>query len=259
MAQTYGGGGGTPFNYFSSGTSSNPFQVAAARAANKPAKKKPTYYSSGTATKPAPYSQPYRSAPKVSAPRAPSSPRAPYRPVVNSGSSGGGWSAPRSGKSVGSNSSGRIAKTAPAPPAKPAPAPMTDEQWIAKGGDAVYQAQRDALATALTDYQNRQTKEGTDYGITNAANRKALQDEQGRSRQDLINDYVARGAIGGAQETALSQFDTDWTKRLGDFDTAYQNWTNDAATQLADYKTSNANSLTQAKQNAIARRAASMA
>ncbi len=232
MAQTYnGGGGGGSFDYFSS----------------------------GTATKPAPFTQVPKAKPKrVSAPRRPAAPRAPYQPNNYGGGYGGGYSAPRSGKSVGSNSSGRIAKTAPAPPPKPAPKPMTPEQWIAKGGDTVYQQQRDALTAALNDYKTRSLKEGTDYGITNAANRKALQSEQGRSRQDLINDYVARGVIGGAQDTALADFDTDWTKRLGDFDTAYNNWVNDQATALSDYTTSNKNQLTKAQQDAIARRAASL-
>lgn len=257
MAQTYGGGGGVDpsFNYFSHGTGTSPFQMINVSRAPKAKPKKKTYYSSGTATKPRPYSTPYRSSPQR-APRAPSAPRAPYRP--SGGGTGGGYQAPRSGKSVGSNSSGRIAKTAPAPPAKPAPPPMTSEQWIAKGGDKVYQQQRDALALALKDYNARSEKDVTDYGITNTANREALVGEQGRSRQDLINDYVARGALGGAEQTALTQFDTDWGKRLGDFDTAYTNWGLDAQRAKADYGVTNKNQLTKAQQDAIARRAASL-
>lgn len=206
------------------------------------------------------YSRPnppsYRNpAPRVSAPRS-SAPRN-YN-TGGGGGGGGGWSSQRSGKSVGSNSSGRIAKTAAAPPAKPAPPPMTSEQWLAKGGDTVYKQQRDALAQALTDYTTRSTKEGTDYGITNAANRRSLTEEQGRSKEDLLNDFMARGAMGGIQQQAVTDFNTDWTKRLSDFDTAYTNWGNDAATALSDYKRNNALQLTKAQQDAIARRAASL-
>jgi hypothetical protein len=232
------------FNYFSGGTSTGNFP--------KPVTA-PTYYSSGTATKPAPYSGVPRRG--VRKPVRPSQPRN-YGGGGGrryGGGGGGGYTTPvRSGKSVGSNSSGRIAKTAPAP--APAPKPLTPDEWLA--GDTVYKQQRDLLSGAMGDYTTRSQKEGTDYGITNAANRKALLAEQDRSKQDLINDYTSRGMLGGALQTAETDFGTDWTKRLGDFDTAYQNWQNDQAQAATDYKTANAAQLTKAQQDALARRAA---
>lgn len=204
----------------------------------------PHYNKSYAAPKP----KPRRAvAPRVSVPRAPSRPRVPSVPRNRGAVSS---TSVRSGKAVGSNSSGRIAKTA----APTTPKPLTPEQWLA--GDSVYKAQRDALAGSLTDYQTRQNKETADYKVVNAANRKSLLGQQSQSKQDLMNDYGARGMLGGAEQTALTNFGTDWTKRLGDFDTAYANYGTDAAQSLQDYKTANRNQLTKAQQDAAARRAA---
>jgi uncharacterized protein with NRDE domain len=155
---------------------------------------------------------------------------------------------------VGSNSSGRVSATAPAPPAKPAPSPQTPDEWLA--GDTVYKQQRDMLASALKDYNTQNQKTGTEYGITNTSNRNALVGQRDQSQQDMINDYTSRGMLGGALQNAETNFNTDWGKRLSDFDTAYQNWTSDQATAAADYQKSNAGQLSKAKIDALARRAA---
>jgi hypothetical protein len=232
------------FDYFSSGTGSQNFPQPQ------------TYFSSGTATKPAPFvGVPARQRRSI-APVRPSIPRRTPAPPIQRNYFQQTQSTPvRSGKSVGSNSSGRVSATAPAPPpAKPAPQPLTPDEWLA--GDTVYKQQRDALATALSDYNTRAQKESTDYGITNTSNRNALVGQRDQSQQDLINDYTSRGMLGGALQNAETNFNTDWGKKLSDFDTAYQNWTGDQATAAADYKTSNATQLTKAQQDALARRAA---
>lgn len=188
---------------------------------------------------------PRRAAPRSSVPR-------------NTTPSSNGY---RSGKAVGSNANGTVAKTSPAVTAKTA-APMTADQ-IAKtfnqwsGGDAVYKAQRDALASALSTYKARAQKEATDYDIQNTANRKALINQETQANRDLTNDYTARGMLGGAQNYAQTQFNTDWNKRTSDFDTAYADWKNQQAMAGQDYATSNALQLSKAQQDAIARRVAS--
>lgn len=194
-------------------------------------------------------------------PRRPTAPRVAPRSSVptNTTPSSNGY---RSGKAVGSNPSGTVAKTAPAVTAKTAAAPMTADQ-IAKtfnqwsGGDAVYKAQRDALSSALNTYNARAQKEATDYGVQNTSNRNALVNQETQSNRDLVNDYTARGMLGGAQNYAQTQFNTDWNKRLTDFDTSYADWQNQQKMAGQDYAQSNALQLSKAQQDAIARRVAS--
>src|SRR5215831_355029 len=110
--------------------------------------------------------------------------------------------AARSGKTVGSNNTGRISNVRPTPPPKPpvvakkkAPAkPNAIEQWLA--GDALYGQQTNLLGSALRQYNNRYNEDVKNYDTDWATQNRQMQTDKANSAQDLLNDFAARGALG---------------------------------------------------------------
>lgn len=152
--------------------------------------------------------------PTVAAPRN----SAPRR---SGGGGGGGFSGgPRlnyqpSGRSIGSNTQGRISAVAPPPPAPPpAPKPPSIDQWLA--GDTTYGGQMSASKKALADYLAQMTSQQNQYNTDYERNTMALGDQEKLATTDTENDYAARGmSTSGLYLKALADLKADYDKREG--------------------------------------------
>lgn len=150
---------------------------------------------------------------------------------------------------VGSNSTGAISPTAPVQP--------NVDEWLAN--DVAYKTQSDQLAKAWADYQaqSKQT-EGqyrTDYTFKQA--------ELGKTRelagQELESDYASRGMLGsGLYAKAYTDYTTDYDNRQKQLDTGLSDFLANLLSQTNNYKSEQDIVSEKAKQDAIARRAASM-
>ena len=178
----------------------------------------------------------------------------PVRPVTPSGGNRN-----RSGKSVGSNPTGRISATRSVPkPAKPAKKPakpkyLTPEQWLA--GDTTYLGQKKDLASALAAYKNRNQLEGSNYTTNYNVQKKQLDRDRLAAAASLRSDYASRGLLGSSMMgTAETGFTNDWTSRFTDMSNKKNQYTTNLANDLTDFTSTNTAALDKAQQDALQRR-----
>jgi hypothetical protein len=163
---------------------------------------------------------------------------------------------------------------------------QNDDQWLS--GDATYQAQlaalQQALADSQSDFTNQKTKYDTDYNdslknlgwvqpmvddpstpdINEAAagkwNLDDLNTSSGRAYQNQENDFAGRGLL---QSTLYANANDNLMRslndQLGGVNTGRQNFLSDLATQQTTARNQNNASQQQARADALARMAASLA
>lgn len=155
-----------------------------------------------------------------------------------------------SGKSVGSNSQGRIT---PIAPPKPKP-PMSIDQWLA--GDSAYKQQTDAAMKSLNDYRAQMTGQQNNYNIEEARNKGDLADQQKLAESAMTDDYASRGlSQSGLALKAFADLATDYDKRNSALDQGAAEFTGNANTGLQNFQSTQGINATKYKNDAISRRA----
>lgn len=161
-----------------------------------------------------------------------------------------------SGKSLGSNGSGRISSVAPPPPAPPPPpAAPSINQWLA--GDTAYKQQTDAAKKAMADYMAQMSGQQGSYETEYQRNLMNTGDAEKLANTDLENDYASRGLTNsGLFLKAKTDLSTDYDKRESTLADGRAEFLANLKAALTNFQsTSNINS-TKYKNDAIARRAA---
>lgn len=124
------------------------------------------------------------------------------------------------------------------------------------GGDADYKATLDALRrnfeqTKIQNVTNRGNL-SDDYNLTNTR----LQQDQDKSLAELQADYAARGLLGsGLSAKAANDQAIDYQKQFGDAQISYDRNLGQLVTDLANARSQFREDKTQARLNAIRRRA----
>lgn len=202
MAFEGGGGGGV----YTGGR--NSFGQANKRRVSNPKPNQGQGYGVVRSAMPTAFRKPQVRAPRNSAPR-------------GGGGGGGGYGGgPRlnyqpSGRTIGSNTQGRISNVAPPAPAPPpAPKPPSIDQWLA--GDTTYGGQMSASKKALADYLAQMTSQQNQYQTDYERNRMGLEDQEKLATTDTENDYASRGmSTSGLYLKALADLKADYDKREG--------------------------------------------
>ena len=200
-----------------------------------------------------------RRAATTSAPRpAPAPPpRSPSAPSYGGGGGsyggGGGGGVAYSGKSVGSNSSGRISPVAPPPPAPPPPPSIN--QWLA--GDTAYKQQMDASSKAYKDYVAQMTGQQNNYNTEYERNLMNTHDAEKLAGTDMENDYAARGLTNsGLFLKAKTDLATDYDKRESSLADGRAEFLANLQAALGNFRSTSRINQTKYRNEAIARRAA---
>lgn len=168
--------------------------------------------------------------------------KAPAPPSGGGGFGGGG------GGGTGSNATGQVSSHAPLP---------SVAQFL--GSDSTYQAQLSQYMKALSDAQAQQNTQKTAYNTQFNLDNTSLSDSRKAAESNIADDYSSRGLLnsgvyGKAYADQESQYDTRQTQLTSARD-SFIKQLNDALTNLkGDQQTG----MTQAKQDAIARRAAGL-
>jgi hypothetical protein len=163
-------------------------------------------------------------------------------------SSGGGGSSSSGGGGGGGSSYA-------APAAAPAAPPMTINDWLNQ--DSTYQSQEAALKKALTDYIAQQGVAQNQYTTDYATRVNDLGIQKTRGLEDQGNDYASRGMyLSGVYGKDLSNLVGDYARRQSDMDTAKSDYLANLATDRGNFQDQQQLTETNAKQNAIQRRAA---
>lgn len=153
------------------------------------------------------------------------------------------------GPSVGSSPTGVISPTAPV-------APSVDE-WLAN--DAAYQSQASALEKAWADYQAQSGQSADQYKTDYASKVDELGKTRALAGQDLESDYASRGMLNsGLYAKAFNDYSTEYDNRQKQLATGLSDFLANLATQSQNYKSEQDLTSEKAKQDAIARRAASL-
>lgn len=154
-----------------------------------------------------------------------------------------------SGPVVGSNNTGVISPTAPVNP--------TVDDWIA--GDTAYKSQSDQLAKAWADYQAQQGIAEGQYRNTYTNDTNALATTKEAAAKALEDDYASRGLLGsGLYAGAYNDFQTDYGNRQKALDTGLSDFLSNLALQGQNFKSEQDIATEKARQDALARRAASI-
>lgn len=155
-----------------------------------------------------------------------------------------------SGKSVGSNSTGRITPIAPPPP----PKPPSIQQWLS--GDATYKQQQDAMKKAMADYQAQMTGQQNNYETEYNRNLLSTQDAEKLAQTDTENDYASRGlSTSGLYLKALNDLHTDYDKREGALADGRAEFLANLAAGLTNFQSTQGLNNTKYRNDAINRRA----
>jgi hypothetical protein len=132
---------------------------------------------------------------------------------------------------------------------------MSINDWLNQ--DSTYQSQEAALKKALTDYIAQQGVAQNQYNTDYASRVNDLGIQKTRGLEDQGNDFASRGMyFSGLYGRDLSNLVGDYARRQSDMDTAKSNYVANLATDLGNYQDQQQLTETNAKQNAIARRAA---
>lgn len=150
---------------------------------------------------------------------------------------------------VGSSNTGVISPTAPV-------APNVDE-WLAN--DVAYKSQSDQLQKAWADYQAQSRQGENQYRTDYTAKLNELDKSREIGQKELESDYAARGMIGsGLYTKAFTDFSNDYDNRQKNLDTGLSDFLANLLTQSQNYKSEQEIAAEKAKQDAIARRAATL-
>ncbi len=177
--------------------------------------------------------------PKAAAP-AKTTPAAPVKPVaVNR----------KASPAVGSNAVGAISPTAPVQP--------NVDEWLAN--DVAYKTQSDQLAKAWADYQAQSKQSENQYRTDYTSKQSELGKTRELAGQELEADYASRGMLGsGLYAKAYTDYSTDYDNRQKQLDTGLSDFLANLLSQTNNYKSEQDIASEKAKQDAIARRAASL-
>ncbi len=150
---------------------------------------------------------------------------------------------------VGSNSTGAISPTAPVQP--------NVDEWLAN--DVAYKTQSDQLAKAWADYQAQSKQTEGQYRTDYTSKQAELGKTRELAGQELESDYASRGMLGsGLYAKAYTDYTTDYDNRQKQLDTGLSDFLANLLAQTNNYKSEQDIASEKAKQDAIARRAASM-
>jgi len=150
---------------------------------------------------------------------------------------------------VGSNSTGAISPTAPVQP--------NVDEWLAN--DVAYKTQSDQLAKAWADYQAQSKQTEGQYRTDYTSKQAELGKTRELAGQELESDYASRGMLGsGLYAKAYTDYTTDYDNRQKQLDTGLSDFLANLLAQTNNYKSEQDIVAEKAKQDAIARRAASM-
>lgn len=150
---------------------------------------------------------------------------------------------------VGSNSTGAISPTAPVQP--------NVDEWLAN--DVAYKTQSDQLAKAWADYQAQSKQTEGQYRTDYTSKQAELGKTRELAGQELESDYASRGMLGsGLYAKAYTDYTTDYDNRQKQLDTGLSDFLANLLAQTNNYKSEQDIAAEKAKQDAIARRAASM-
>lgn len=150
---------------------------------------------------------------------------------------------------VGNSSTGVISPTAPVQPSV--------DEWLAN--DAAYKTQSDALTKAWADYQAQKGLSESQYRTDYTSKVNDLSKTRDLAGQDLENDYAARGMLNSGQYAkAYTDYTTEYDNRQKQLDTGLSDFLANLLSQSQNYKSEQDLTAEKAKQDAIARRAASL-
>lgn len=150
---------------------------------------------------------------------------------------------------VGSNSTGAISPTAPVQP--------NVDEWLAN--DVAYRTQSNQLAKAWADYQAQSKQTENQYRTDYTSKQSELGKTRELAGQELEADYASRGMLGsGLYAKAYTDYSTDYDNRQKQLDTGLSDFLANLLSQTNNYKSEQDIVSEKAKQDAIARRAASM-
>lgn len=158
-------------------------------------------------------------------------------------------------------------KAVPKPAAKPAPTPakpdpvvpaqQSIEDWLA--GDTTYQDQQAQLRKAYAEFVSNQNLDKNNYETNYAQQLRNLQTSKDKGFADLENDYASRGLLqSGVYGQAYSDLQNQFDTQQSDMETARAQYESNLAAALAGFQGDQDTTLTAAKQEAIARRAAKL-
>lgn len=162
-----------------------------------------------------------------------------------------------SGKSVGSNSTGRISSIAPPPPAPPAPPRPPDiNSWLA--GDTAYKQQMDASKKALADYIAQMTGQQNNYETEYTRNTMNLADQEKQARTGTEEDYASRGlSTSGLFLKALADLTANYDKQESALGAGRAEFLSNLQNGLTNFKSTQGINNTRYKNEALNRRAQS--
>jgi hypothetical protein len=151
------------------------------------------------------------------------------------------------GGGVGSNSTGQISSRAPLP---------SIAAFL--GSDSTYQAQQAQYRKALSDFMAQQNTQKTQYLNQYGMDAKSLGQSRQQAISGLTDDYASRGILEGSglYGKAYSDLSNDYDSRQAQLDSARSSFLQQLNDALTNLKGQQQTGLTQAKQDAIARRAA---
>lgn len=152
-------------------------------------------------------------------------------------------------RTVGSNSVGSISPTAPSAP--------TIDEWLAS--DTAYKSASDQLAKALADYKAQASNSENQYRADYTNKIADLSKARDLGMKELEADFASRGMLGsGLYAQAYNDGLTSWNNRQRDLDKGLADFLTNLATQTNNFQSEQQITSEKAKQDAIARRAASL-
>jgi hypothetical protein len=165
----------------------------------------------------------------------------------SSGGGGGGYS----GGSTGSNSTGQVSSLA-APTTPPIP---TESAFLGK--DSTYLAQMAAMNKALADYRAQMGQSQNQYNTDYASRLNDMNINRQQSLENQADDFASRGMyVSGVYGRDRSDLLGQFSRRQADMDTSRANFLAGLQNDYSNYQSDQQVSMTQAKQDALSRRAA---
>lgn len=155
-----------------------------------------------------------------------------------------------SARSTGTSSTGQVSALA----AQATPVP-TDAAFLAK--DSTYLAQLAAMNKALADYRSQMGQSENQYNTDYASRVNDLNINRDESLNNQADDFASRGMYtSGVYGHDRSDLLGNFSRRQADMDTARSNYLSGLQSNYANFQGDQGVSMTQAKQDALARRAA---
>lgn len=125
------------------------------------------------------------------------------------------------------------------------------------GADTTYQGQLSAFQKALSDYRANQNTQKTQYLSQYGLDAKNLGQSRQTDEGNLNDDYASRGLLNsGLYGKAFSDLEGQYDQRQTGLDTGRDSFLAQLASAYNDYRSTQQQDVTKAKQDAISRRAA---